>query len=154
MPLRVGQDKVMTMDKKTALVALLAVWGVGFYGALSVDANAQTPAEATLEEAAEDGLENRVWVRSDTPDLPGSLKIFLSDGTLVSDSCWETHRFSEWTKTSDTGLSWDEDGMPISAQIVSLTGEELVLALQLGSDTVEERYVPATVPYVCPDMPR
>ena len=44
--------------------------------------------------------------------------------------------------------------MDIAADIVSLTDAELVLSLKLGSDAVEEKYVAATVPYLCPDMPK
>jgi len=63
-------------------------------------------------------------------------------------------RLSAWELTSDTALKWNEDGMDINADIVSLTDAELVLSLKLGNDAVEEKYVTATVPYVCPDMPK
>jgi hypothetical protein len=82
------------------------------------------------------------------------MKIFLSDGTMVQDSCWETHRLSNWTMSGDTGLTWNEDGMDIPATIVSVSSTELHLQLTLGSDKVDERYVAATVPYTCPDMPK
>ncbi|AKR56283.1 hypothetical protein XM25_10840 [Devosia sp. H5989] len=96
-----------------------------------------------------DGLTDRVWVQQDT-DLPGAMQVFLSDGTLISDSCWETHRLSAWKQVDATHLSWEEDGMPISAEIVSLTADELVLKSPAG----EQRFKPADVPYVCPDMPK
>src|SRR5262249_2272062 len=38
------------------------------------------------------GLTNRVWMRSDSTGLPGVTRIFLSDSTLLMDSCWETYR--------------------------------------------------------------
>jgi hypothetical protein len=56
--------------------------------------------------------------------------------------------------TSDTGFSWNEDGMDIAAEIVSVSAESLVLSLKLGNDAIEERYSAAGVPFVCPDMPR
>jgi len=46
---------------------------------------------------------------------------------------------------------WNEDGMDIKADIVTLTADELVLNI-VGIG--EERYTPATVPYVCPDVPK
>lgn len=97
--------------------------------------------------------------RSDTKlkigdDLPGVMRIFLSDGTLVQDSCWETHRLSEWKMTSPTEVSWNEDGVGIVAEIVSLSGDNLVLSVKLGGSALEERYTVADVPYVCPDMPK
>ncbi len=44
--------------------------------------------------------------------------------------------------------------MDIKADIVTLSADELVLSLKLIGGDVEERYVPATVPYLCPDMPK
>jgi hypothetical protein len=44
--------------------------------------------------------------------------------------------------------------MDIKADIVTLTADELVLSLKLKGGDVEEHYTPATVPSVCPDMPK
>lgn len=142
------------MTTKAALFALLAVWGVGD----CLPAAAQGDGDAVIEQADEvnsvrRNLTNRVWVRSDS-ELPGVIRIFLSDGTMVSDSCWETHRLSPWQMTSDTAITWNEDGMDISAEIAELTETELVLRLALaGGDSAEEHYTAAEVPYVCPDIP-
>jgi hypothetical protein len=138
---------------RAALFALLTLWGVGD----ALPAAAQADDDAAVEQAestpVRKALTNRVWVRTDT-ELPGSIRIFLSDGTLVSDSCWETHRLSPWQMTSDTALSWNEDGMEIAAEIVEITQTDLVLRLALaGGQSAEERYAAAGVPYVCPDMP-
>ena len=80
------------------------------------------------------------------------MHIFLADGTLVSDSCWETYRLSTWHQVSDTEISWEEDGMTISADIASLSADELVLNLKLVGGAEEQRFAPASVPYLCPDM--
>jgi hypothetical protein len=142
------------MTSKAALFALLAMWGVGSTACLPAFAEDAAPTESAVNaKTSKTGLVDRVWTKADG-DLPGVMKIFLSDGTLVQDSCWETHRLSAWELTSDTALKWNEDGMDINADIVSLTDAELVLSLKLGSDAVEEKYVTATVPYVCPDMPK
>lgn len=99
-------------------------------------------------------LTDRVWMRADSTGLPGVMRIFLSDGTLVMDSCWETYRLSRWQKESDSTLRWQEDAATIRATIRSLSDAELVLVVSLrnGSDT--QRYQPAPVPYLCPDMKR
>lgn len=142
------------MTSKAALFALLAMWGVGSTAWLPAFAEDAAPTESAANaKTSKTGLVDRVWTKADG-DLPGVMKIFLSDGTLVQDSCWETHRLSAWELTSDTALKWNEDGMDINADIVSLTDAELVLSLKLGNDAVEEKYVTATVPYVCPDMPK
>lgn len=140
------------MDTKAAILALLGVWGVG--------AGATLPTTAQeVEEAAEDSAEpenpliDKVWVRTNAdPALPGPMQIFLGDGTLVSDSCWETYRLSKWQQVSDSAISWEEDGMTINADIASLSATELVLNLRLGDEVQEQRFAVAEVPYVCPDM--
>lgn len=143
------------MTTKTALFALLAAWGVS--GAICPPVMAEETAAGEPAEMSpmKRSFTNRVWVQEGTgDDRPGVIRIFLSDGTLVQDSCWETHRLSDWTMTSDTGVSWNEDGMDIAADIVSVSADSLVLSLKLGNEAVEERYSAAGVPFVCPDLPR
>ena len=144
------------MTSKAAIFALLSLWGVGA-GTLPALAEDAVPIEATAVDpygAITAELTNRVWVRVDDNQLPGVIKIFLSDGTLVQDSCWETHRLSAWQQSAVGQLSWSEDGTEIKADIVTLTADELVLLLKLRGGDVEERYQPAAVPSVCPDMPK
>lgn len=140
------------MDTKAAILALMSVWGVG--ACATLPAIAQEAEDATDDAGDRDNpLLNKVWVRADADEsLPGPMQIFLGDGTLVSDSCWETYRLSKWQQVSDSAISWDEDGMTINADITTLSDTELVLNLKLGSDVLEQRFVTATVPYVCPDM--
>lgn len=139
------------MDKKAAIIALLSVWGVGT--ATCLPAIAEEPAIED-EGDSDNPLVNKVWVLQGEDASPGAMQIFLPDGTLVSDSCWETYRLSKWQQVSETAISWEEDGVTINADISSLTADELVLSLKLGNDVQEQRFVPATVPTVCPDMPR
>ena len=144
------------MDTKAAILALMTAWGVG---ACTTLPSLAQEAEAVTEKAAEgeggNPLLNRVWVmQGDADALPGVMHIFLADGTLVSDSCWETYRLSTWQQVSDTEISWEEDGMTISADITSVSEAELVLNLKLVGGAEEQRFAPAQVPYVCPDMPR
>src|SRR5829696_5399194 len=85
----------------------------------------------------------KVWVSTSSPDLPGVMRIFLTDGTLVMDSCWETYRLAKWRMASATELVWEEDGQEIRADIVESGDQELVLRLHLvGGSTREERYRP------------
>jgi len=142
------------MTTRNALFALLAMWGVGSAACLpAVAEEARADATSVDGSPAKRSFTNRVWVKQDD-ELPGIMRIFLSDGTLVQDSCWETHRLSPWKMASDTSVTWNEDGMDIVADIVSVSAGSLILTLKLGSDTVEERYTAAQVPYLCPDMPK
>ena len=141
------------MDTKAAIIALLSVWGVGT--CTTVPTFAEDQAGLVEDDADDNRLLNRVWVRhGDDSGLPGGMQIFLADGTLVSDSCWETYRLSRWEQVSDTAISWEEDGVTINADISTLSDTELVLALNLGSEVLELKYATATVPYLCPDIPK
>lgn len=148
------------MTTKTALFALLAMWGVGAgYDCTAMAEDtlaADTDSDDAASEPAKRSFTNRVWVKEDaSSELPGVMRVFLSDGTLVEDSCWETYRLSAWRMTSDTSVSWNEDGMDIAADIVSVSASDLVLNVKLvGGESVEERYKAADVPYVCADMPK
>ena len=143
------------MDTKAAIFALMSVWGVGTCATLPASAQDSDTTEDATDEAGErnNPLLNKVWVRADAdPSLPGPMQIFLGDGTLVSDGCWETYRLSKWQQVSDSAISWDEDGMTINADIASVSETELVLNLKLGSEVQEQRFTVAEAPYVCPDM--
>ncbi|WP_108396518.1 hypothetical protein [Devosia submarina] len=141
------------MDTKAAILALLSVWGVGTGATLALALARESKASEVDKHERSNPLLNKVWVRSDADEaLPGPMQIFLADGTLVSDSCWETYRLSKWQQVSPHAISWDEDGMTISADIASVSDDELVLSLKLGSQVQEQRFVSAKVPYVCPDM--
>jgi hypothetical protein len=101
-----------------------------------------------------DALVDRAWQRTDAGAPPGSLRVFLSDGTLLMDSCWEVYRLAAWEAASDSTVRWSEDGMPISARLLRVEADQLVLRLELVSEEVEERYELAEAPYVCPEMAR
>ena len=145
------------MTSKAAILTLLTLWGVGTALPHQAWAEETTSSEQSSDSKDDEGtgLTNKVWVKAgDDAALPGVIKVFLSDGTLVQDSCWETHRMSAWQKTAANQVSWNEDGMEIKADIVTLTADQLVLSLKLKGGDVEETYVPSPVPAVCPDMPK
>jgi len=104
--------------------------------------------------AAAPALINRVWVSSESASAPGTMRVFLSDGTLLMDSCFETYRLAKWRALEGQRVAWEEDGIPIEAQIAELGAERLRLRLQLRGSTRDEAYRVAPSPYVCPDMPR
>jgi hypothetical protein len=92
----------------------------------------------------------RIWI-STTPGSPrGSIMVFLPDRTLLLDSCFETFRLSKWGMAGEH-VRWIEDAIPIEAA-VSMDGN--ALRLRLVGQEREQTYVAASVPYVCPDMPR
>ena len=109
--------------------------------------------EATAAQAKADEFTDRVWWRTDQGSAPGAMQVFLSNGTLISDSCFETYRLSSWRQDGDA-ITWSEDGAEISARVASVGAAELVLRVSLTGGEEEQHFSAATVPYVCPDMPR
>jgi hypothetical protein len=101
-----------------------------------------------------DHLVNRVWLSTDPSAARGTIRIFLPDGALVMDSCFETYRIAQWTRLDDRRIEWTEDTARIEAEIVELSESALRLRLHLGGDVQELAYRLADVPAVCPDMPR
>jgi hypothetical protein len=96
----------------------------------------------------------KVWSQKDTTDLPGKLRIFLANGTLVMDSCWETYQLANWEARSDSVVVWEEGTAEIKAHLKMIGENELSMRLILKEDTIAKRYQEAEVPYVCPDMKR
>ena len=115
---------------------------------------AQAPAaEATA--GADYGLPSfvgKVWMSTTFGQPRGSIRIFLPDNTLLMDSCFETYRIVEWGVISEDTIRWREDTVPIQAKYTQPTPGSLTLKIA-GSDEAET-YVAASVPYLCPDMPR
>ncbi|HET8695935.1 MAG TPA: hypothetical protein VFO94_00530 [Gammaproteobacteria bacterium] len=97
---------------------------------------------------------DHAWTRADDAAPRGSLWIFLADGTLLQDSCFETQRLSRWTSAGDGALRWEEDGVEIRATVETAAEDRLVLRLHLVGGDEERRFERAPVPYVCPDLPR
>jgi hypothetical protein len=108
----------------------------------------------TAQGSSRDALVNKVWVSTDPSASTGTFRIFLSNGTLVMDSCGETYRLSAWKRLDDRRVEWTEDGIRIGAEIAQLTPDRLRLRIRLRGETRGESYRLATVPTVCPDMPR
>lgn len=104
--------------------------------------------------AAASALSDRIWERSDSSGPPGAMRVFLSDNTLLMDSCWETYRIARWQMTSDSTVRWREDEANIEATIQSVNDRELTLVVHLRGGPEEQHYRAAPAPYVCPDMKR
>lgn len=99
-----------------------------------------------------DRLTDRVWMQAEA-DRPGVIRTFLSNGTLLMDSCWETLRLEHWQRDGDS-IVWTEDTAEIRADVVLLTDAELVFDLQLSTVAERQHFVAADVPYLCPDVPK
>ena len=59
------------------------------------------------------GFVGRTWLSTDASAPPGTLRIFLADGTLLMDSCGETYRLAKWRSLGAGRIEWTEDGARI-----------------------------------------
>ena len=96
----------------------------------------------------------KVWLSTNASAPLGTFRIFLPDGTLVMDSCVETYRLAKWRTLDERRVEWQEDSAKIEAVIAQPSPGELQIRVRLGGEINEQRYRLATVPFVCPDMPR
>ena len=99
-------------------------------------------------------VEDRVWVSTDEAAAPGTLRAFLSDGTLVMTSCGEPYRLAPWRWVEDARLVWEEDGAVLRGEVVLAERRTMVLAVEAGGETLSQSYRVAVPPEVCPDLPR
>ena len=58
----------------------------------------------------------KAWLSTDADASPGTLRIFLPDGTLLMDSCGETYRIARWRALDEHRLEWTEDTARIEAR--------------------------------------
>ena len=58
----------------------------------------------------------KVWLATDPSAAPGTLRIFLANGTLLMDSCGETYRLAEWRTVGERRLEWTEDTARIATR--------------------------------------
>jgi hypothetical protein len=132
---------------------MLALCACGGPQAPSQPAAAQSQPAAANErdEPVNPAFIGRIW-RATTRGGPlGSILIFLPDRTLLMDSCFETYRVSKWGVAGDR-IRWLEDTVPIEAEVVSPSKDELIL--RLAGQNREQTYIAMTDAYTCPDMPR
>ena len=97
-------------------------------------------------------VENRVWLDAGEDAPKGSLRAFLSDGTLVMTSCVEVYRLAPWRWIDGSRLAWEEDGRSIHGEVVLAGRDEMVLAIELDDETVTRRFSAAQAPVVCPEL--
>lgn len=145
------------MTSTARVLTPLAATALSAVAALSLSACARdkpataTPTAAAATNPADPEFVGKVWV-STTPGAPlGSMMIFMPDRTLIMDSCFETYRLSKWG-VAGQDIRWLEDTIPIEAKVDMPRPSQLILRVA-GQDK-DQSFITATVPYVCPDMPR
>jgi len=137
---------------------LFALWGLASCSQRQdpIESPAQTGAAAPSPSTTESRLTNKAWlITAPAGRAPGSLYVFLADGTLMMTSCVETYRLATWQLQGDDRLVVTED--PTTRYVVRVidVGErELRLRLELVGENVDLELRAADAPIVCPDLPR
>lgn len=136
--------------KATTALSVLILGSLAACSGKSVPSTPQSAAEAP-QLPANGAFIGKVWVAAMPGAALGTILIFLPDGTLLMDSCFETFRLSKWGLAGEH-VRWVEDTIPVEAEVAVHGKDELRLKV-VGRDE-QQVYISASVPYVCPDLPR
>ena len=95
---------------------------------------------------------DRVWIDTDPAAAKGTLRAFLSDGTLVMTSCTDTYRLAPWRWVDGMTLVWEEDGRSIRGEVVLAERKEMGMVIDPEGMNASHHYLAAEAPVVCPDL--
>ncbi len=129
---------------------LVAMVGVSGCSAGSVPDGASDPAAvastATGRAAGSPSFVNRVWQVAESKQVaPGSVRVFLGDGTLVMTSANATPAFGQW-RLQGRRLIIIEEGIEYPTDVIELTDVEFRIRMHSPGEPVEMRLVPADYP--------
>lgn len=98
-------------------------------------------------------VEDRVWIEETEGAPKGSLRAFLSDGTMVMTSCVETYRLAPWRWVEGGTMAWEEDGRVLRAEVAVVERDQLGMLVDLGDgEQLSQKFRAAKAPVVCPDL--
>lgn len=136
----------MKRSRMPPIVAVLATAILGCGSPPVRPAPAAGPAEPSQEPAAVDSaaFSNRVWRVAESPQVQeGSLRIFLSDGTLVMADPHSEPALGSWA--IDAGeLTITEEGLTYRVEILELSEREFRIRIHSPGEPVDIRFEPAT----------
>jgi hypothetical protein len=138
------------MDKKLCVALMILLSACSRERPAAVVPATSEPAQQT-QLPADGAFVGTVWISTTFGRPLGSMMIFMPDRTLVMDSCFETYRLSKWGVVQDR-IRWLEDTIPIEASVELPNPNQLTLRIAGRDDA--QTFVKASIPYVCPDMPR
>ena len=156
-----GAEEILFMAVVTACLVL-----GGCSQAPSVASPSEKPASTTqpadpAPDASLQSLFNHVWRVTKAPSTPppGSIYVFLPNGTLLETSCVETYRVATWTvdKAAPRALRVVEDRqLAFTANVAVLSDSTLRLQKQLvrSKEMLDVTYSAVEGEFVCPDMPK
>jgi hypothetical protein len=103
----------------------------------------ETPPSRPVSQSATPTFINRVWRVSESKNVaPGTLYVFLSDGTLVIAANRSSPMIGRWS-TADGGMTLVEEGVSYATEVLSLTPDTLRLRISNPKRPVDLLLVPA-----------
>jgi hypothetical protein len=90
----------------------------------------------------------QAWLSTTRGHPPGSVRIFLTDGTLLIGSCTDAYRLAPWGMVAEDRIRWAETAIPVEAQFEQPSPDGLTFRIVGRSQA--ETYVRAAAPYACP----
>jgi len=134
------------MDARTPVIcfaSLLVLAGCEKKAELPQAEQAAAAPSAQQEPKAEPSFVNKVWAVSESSSAaPGSLRVFLSDGTLVMTSVHEKPALGAW-HYEDGHLIVTEEGRNYLTDILELTDRSFRIRMQNPGAPVEIAFEPA-----------
>jgi heat shock protein HslJ/uncharacterized membrane protein len=107
---------------------------------------ASAPIARAPAPAAHPSFVNKVWaVKESSAVAPGSLRVFLSDGSLVMTSLGEKAALGSW-RYADGKLTIVEEGREYPADILALGAQAFRIRMQSPGEPVEILFEPAEQP--------
>lgn len=142
-------------------VLALAFMGLAGYSQQSNTAG-RNPSSAKADSGRDlTQLFSRIWLVTNAPGkaAPGSIYIFLANGTLLETSCVETYRIATWTidkKTPSVLRVVEDNRLAFTAEITELTDSALRLRQNLARSNESRNITLKAIEqeFVCPDLPR
>jgi hypothetical protein len=102
----------------------------------------ERPAERVTESPV--SFVNKVWQADDSSGVaPGTIYVFLSEGTLLITSAREKPMLGTW-KQEGGGLTMVEEGLPYKVDVLRLSADEFRIRSNNPGGAVETRLVPAS----------
>ncbi|MHB1328053.1 MAG: hypothetical protein ACYC2K_07610 [Gemmatimonadales bacterium] len=130
-----------------ALALMLGVFGCsasGAPGGSSDSSSAVVPAPP--QSAGPPSFINRVWQVAESKQVaPGSIRVFLGDGTLVMTSANATPAFGQW-RLQERRLVVIEEGIEYPTDVLELSHAVFRIRMHSPGEPVEMRLVPADSP--------
>ena len=128
-----------TSRKRASVLAAAVVAAVAALAACSSD----TSSANLATEPAPASFQDKVWrVSESTGVAPGTLYVFLSEGTLLITSPHSKPAFGKW-QTDGAGLTMIEESIPYKVDILELTTDRFRIRSNNPGGSVEITLVPA-----------